>query len=154
MSQEKSGKEVGVRWDGCPGDMRTPHSALHSIPLPQRILSPLCMQLPPTMHPSLGLQGLSRLGVTPVHHEIHQEAGQVAHGEVDELGIPARWILGAGVAGGQGVLHALCHQGQILAAGCLQQVNWFHNCPEGERIQINFDLCPFWLRDQLMEQCF
>ena len=74
--------------NGHSGDMRTPLSTL--ISLPRLILSPLCMQLPPTMHPSLGLQGLSRLRVTPVHHEIHQEAGQVAHGEVDELGIPAR----------------------------------------------------------------
>ena len=88
MSQEKPGVEVTskVRWVSW-GYEKPP---VHSISLPPYTLSPPSTQLSPIMHPSLGLQGLSRLRVIAVHHEIHQEAGQVAHGEVDELGIPAR----------------------------------------------------------------
>lgn len=90
MSQEETGEEMGVRWDGHPGDTHPGElrSPLYFPPLTHPL--PTLYVIPPTMHPSLGLQGLSRLGVIPVHHEIHQEAGQVAHGEVDQLGIPAR----------------------------------------------------------------
>ena len=32
MSQKKPGEEVGVRWDGCPSNMRTPLSTLFPSP--------------------------------------------------------------------------------------------------------------------------
>ena len=88
MSQEKPGVEVASEVRGVSQGYEKP--PVHSISLLPCTLSPPSTQLPPIMHPSLGLQGLSWLRVIPVHHKIHQEAGQVAHGEVDELGIPAR----------------------------------------------------------------
>ena len=38
----------------------------------------------------LGLHSLSRAWRVPVDHGVHQQGGQVAHGEVEELSIPAR----------------------------------------------------------------
>ena len=109
---------------------------LHSIFLPPCILSPPTTQLLPITHPTLGLQGLSRLGVIPVHHEIHQEAGHIAHGEIEELGVPTSWVSAAGMAGGQGVLHAVGHQGQISSPRCLQKIQHLHYCPEGDTILV------------------
>lgn len=90
MSQEEAGEEVAVRWGGRPGDTRPAELRSPLYPPPPTHPLPTLYVISPTMHPSLGLQGPSRLGAIPVHHEIHQEAGQVAHGEVDQLGVPAR----------------------------------------------------------------
>ena len=86
MTQTKPGDWVGSEAE-CVFWLRE-NPPLHSISLPPCVLSPPTTQLPPTTHPTLGLQGLSRLGVIPIYHEIHQEAGQVAHGEIEELGVP------------------------------------------------------------------
>ena len=92
MTQAKPREWVGsevecVFW--CPEN-----PPLHSISLPPCVLSPPRTSLPPTMNPTLALQGLSRPRVTPVHHEIHQEAGKVAHGEIKELGVqPAEYLV-------------------------------------------------------------
>ena len=70
-------------------------------PVMGETLSPLCfpptdasppymVPAAPTMHLSLGLQGLRRSWGTTDHHEIHQEGEQIVHGEVEEPGIPAR----------------------------------------------------------------
>lgn len=87
MTQAKLGDWVGSEVE-CVFWLHE-NSPLHSISLPPCVLSPPTTQLLPTMHPTLGLQGLSRQRGTPAHHETHQDAGQVAHGETEQLGIPA-----------------------------------------------------------------
>lgn len=83
-----SPEEPGEEGHGCPQGWEKP--SLHSVSLP--LMHPRLTRspAPPAMHLSLGLQDLSRPRGTIVHHEIHEEGGQVAHGEVEELGVPAR----------------------------------------------------------------